>query len=119
MTKLATSRLSATTSTLPASAESSSEKSEATQPVATTSGRCALDAACLMALRVLASASPVTAHVFMTITSASDSPPSECPAASSSLAMRSSSTRLTRQPRFTSATRTAPPDTGVVTSSYP
>ena len=67
MTKSATSRLFATTRTFGESAASSSANSDATHPVATTSGPCGRAAACRMALRVFASASPVTAQVLMTM----------------------------------------------------
>ena len=112
ITRPATRALSRTTTTLGASAASSSANRLATQPVATTSGSPGCDAARRTALRALASASPVTAQVFTTIASASHSSARRAPARSSSEAMRSSSTRLTRHPRLTRATAGA---AGVVT----
>ena len=108
-TRAATRDFSRSTTTLGASAESSSENRLATQPVATTRGPCGRPAARRTAFLVLASASPVTAQVFTTTAEASSSPTSATPARSSSDAMRSSSTRLTRQPRFTRATPGRPP----------
>ena len=100
----ATAALSFSTRTLGASAASSSAKRLATQPVAITSGVDGSDAARRTAFLVLASASPVTAHVLTITTRASRSGVRTAPARSRSSAMWSSSTRLTRHPRLMSAT---------------
>ena len=103
-TRRATADLSRSTITLGAMAATSSEKRLATQPQATTTGACGSVAAWRTALRVLASASPVTAQVLMTIASASDSLVRRAPARSSSDAITSASTRFTLQPRLTTLT---------------
>ena len=107
--RVATRSLSGSTSTLSASAASSSAKRLATQPVASTCGRWASAAAWRTAFLTFASASPVTAHVLTTTRSADSSSTSSQPAATSSPAMASSSTLFTRQPRFETATRGAWP----------
>ena len=108
-TRLATCRLSASTTTCGDMAESSSENRLATHPVATTTGPLGWCAACRTALRVLACASPVTAQVLTTMTSASRSPTIWQPRSWRERAIASISTRFTRQPRLTSATRRLAP----------
>ena len=104
ITRAATFDLSGSTTMLSPSERSSSAKRLATQPVAKTTGLCGILAARRTALRVLACASPVTAQVLMTIACASRCPTSWHPCSWSLSAMASSSTRLTRHPRLTSAT---------------
>ena len=99
----ATADLSATTTMFGASARRSSAKRFATQPVAMTRGAWGMRAARRRALRVFASASPVTAQVFTMMTSACVWGTRASPASSSERAIRSLSTRLTRHPRFTKA----------------
>ena len=97
-TRVATCDLSLTTLRLGARPLSSSAKRFTAQPVATTSGAWGRAAIRLRSLRVLASASAVTAQLFTTLGESSQ------PSARSVSAMSSSSSRFTLQPRLTKAT---------------
>ena len=103
-TRVATCDLSLTTLMLGARPLSSSAKRFTAQPVATTSGAWGRAAIRLRSLRVLASASAVTAQLFTTTASASALGESSQPSARSVSAMSSSSSRFTLQPRLTKAT---------------
>ena len=97
----ATFALSATTCTRSPRARASSGNRLATHPVTHTSGRWGRLTACRMALRVLASASPVTAHVLITTMSALPSPAGSQPSSERERSIQSLSMRLTLQPRLT------------------